>query len=187
MPKKRNFNEDKPVKKLKEAHLLSHVTLYLYLGSLDDITLGIGKACALILFTYVGLRITSITYENAWGYLNGFYGQLFIVEFVLFAVAPIMFFYGVQKKSVGVVQFAALGTMIAIILNRLNTVYITFNWQLGHHELFYWKEVIVVISILIIEVLVYRWIVNRMPVLRQHPDYIGEDLIFFFDPRLMFK
>jgi len=146
-----------------------------YLGSLDEITLGIGKACSLILFTYVGLRLASISYEDAWGYLNGFYGQLFIVEFVLFAVAPIMFFYGVQKKSVGVVQFAALGTMIAIILNRLNTVYITFNWQLGHHELFYWKEVIVVISILIIEVLVYRWIVNRMPVLRQHPDYIGEE------------
>ena len=146
-----------------------------YLGSLDDITLGIGKACALILFTYVGLRLASITYENAWGYLNTSYGMWFLVEFVLFALAPIIFFYGVQKKSAGTVQFAALTTMIAIILNRLNTVYITFNWQLPHRELFYWKEVIVVITLLTIEVLVYRWIVNRMPVLRQHPDFIGDE------------
>ncbi len=146
-----------------------------YLSSLDEITLGIGKACALILFTYVGLRLTSITYENAWGYLDGPYGQWFLVEFMLFALAPLMFFYGVQRKSVGTVQISALVTMIAIILNRLNTVYITFNWQFPHRELFYWKEVIVVISVLTIEILVYRWIVNRMPVLRQHPDYIGEE------------
>lgn len=146
-----------------------------YLASLDEITLGIGKACALILFTYVGLRLTSITYENAWGYLEGAYGMWFLVEFLLFALAPLMFFYGVQKKNVGTVQISALVTMIAIILNRLNTVYITFNWQLPHRELFYWKEVIVVIAVLTIEVLVYRWIVNRMPVLRQHPDFIGEE------------
>jgi len=65
--------------------------------------------------------------------------------------------------------------MIAIILNRLNTAYITFNWHFPHKELFYWKEVIVVIAVLTIEILVYRWIVNRMPVLRQHPDFIGEE------------
>ena len=146
-----------------------------YLSSLDEITLGIGKACALILFTYVGLRLTSITYENAWGYLEGPYGMWFLVEFLLFALAPLMFFYGVQKKNVGTVQISALVTMIAIILNRLNTAYITFNWHFPHKELFYWKEVIVVIAVLTIEILVYRWIVNRMPVLRQHPDFIGEE------------
>jgi len=146
-----------------------------YLQSLDGITLGIGKTCALILFTYVGLRLTSITYENAWGYLNTSYGLWFLLEFIMFALAPIMFFHGVQSRKVGTVQVAALLTMIAIIFNRLNTTYITFNWQLPHRELFYWKEVIVVIAVLTIEILVYRWIVNRMPVLRQHPDYIGEE------------
>lgn len=146
-----------------------------YLSSLDDITLGIGKACSLILFTYVGLRLTSIAYENAWGYLNTPYGHWFLLEFIMFAVAPILLFYGVQIKSVGTVQFGALLAMIAIVFNRLNTTYITFNWQIPHHELFYWKEVIVVIAVLTIEVLVYRWIVNRMPVLRQHPEYIGDE------------
>ncbi len=146
-----------------------------YLSSLDEITLGIGKACSLILFTYVGLRLTSITYENAWGYLNTPYGHWFLLEFIMFAVAPILLFYGVQIKNVGTVQFGALLAMIAIVFNRLNTTYITFNWQIPHRELFYWKEVIVVIAVLTIEVLLYRWIVNRMPVLRQHPDFIGDE------------
>ncbi len=146
-----------------------------YLSSLDDITLGIGKAAALILFTYVGLRLASITYEDAWGYLSTPYGHWFLVEFMLFALAPIMFFYAVQRKNVGLVQVSALVTMVAIILNRLNTAYITFNWQFTGRELFYWKEVIVVLAVLTIEILVYRWIVNRMPVLRQHPDYTGDE------------
>lgn len=147
-----------------------------YLSSIDGITLGIGKAVAFILFTYVGLRLTSITYENNWGYLNSAYGEWFLLEFALFAVAPILLFYAIQKKkNVGLVQIGCLMGAIAIVLNRLNTAYITFNWQFPHRELFYWKEVIVVVSILIIEVIVYRWIVKRMPVLRQHPEYIGQE------------
>ncbi len=146
-----------------------------YLSSLDDITLGLGKACSLILFTYVGLRLTSITYESAWGYLNTPYGHWFLIEFIMFAIAPLLLFYGVQIKNVGIVQFGALLAMIAIVFNRLNTTYITFNWQIPHRELFYWKEVIVVIAVLTIEILLYRWIVNRMPVLREHPDYIGDE------------
>src|SRR3972149_4142940 len=146
-----------------------------YLSNLDGITLGIGKAAAMILFTYVGLRLAAITYENSWGYLNSPYGLWFLIEFSLFAIAPLLLFYAIQRKNVGLVQVGALVTMVAIILNRLNTVYITFNWQFPHHELFYWKEVIVVIAVLTIEILLYRWIVNRMPVLRQHPDYIGDE------------
>ncbi|MDL5502794.1 MAG: hypothetical protein QSU88_06210, partial [Candidatus Methanoperedens sp.] len=61
--------------------------------------------------------------------------------------------------------------MIGIILNRFNLTLLTFNYQIPRGELFYWKEVLVVISVVIIQVLVYRWIVNRMPVLRDHPDY----------------
>lgn len=146
-----------------------------YLSSLDSITLGIGKASSFILFTYVGLRLSSIAYEDAWGYLHTPYGHWFLFEFMLFAILPFLFYYGVQKKNVGIVQFSALLTMVAVILNRLNITLIAFNWQLSERVLFYWKEVIVVIAVLTIEVLVYRWVVNRMPVLRQHPDYLGDE------------
>ncbi len=146
-----------------------------YLGSLDNITLGIGKAASFILFTYVGLRLSSLAYEDAWKYLDTPYGHWFLFEFILFALLPLLFYYGVQRKSVGIVQFSALLTMLAVIINRLNISIIALNWQLPNRELFFWKEGVVVIAVLTIEVFVYRWIVTRMPVLRQHPDYIGDE------------
>ncbi|MBE0522259.1 MAG: polysulfide reductase NrfD [Candidatus Methanoperedenaceae archaeon] len=136
-----------------------------YRDNLDNITLGIGKATSFILFTYVGLRLSSIAYENAWGYINTPFGHWFLLEFMLFAALPFMFYYGVKIRNVGLVQFSALLTMVAIIINRLNISIIAFNWKLPGHELFFWKEGIVVLSVLTIEILVYRWIVNRMPVL----------------------
>ena len=146
-----------------------------YLASLDGITLGIGKAASFVLFTYVGLRLSSIAYENAWGYIDTPMGHWFLLEFSLFALLPFILYYGVQMKNVGLVQFSSLLTMIAIIMNRLNISLIAFNWKLPDRELFYWKEFVVVIAVLTIEVLVYRWVVNRMPVLREHPDYIGDE------------
>ncbi len=73
--------------------------------------------------------------------------------------------------NVGLVQFAALLTIIGIVINRLNVSLIALNWQLPHRELFNWKEFLIVIAVITIMILVYRWIVNRMPVLREHTEY----------------
>jgi Ni/Fe-hydrogenase subunit HybB-like protein len=146
-----------------------------YLASLDGITLGLGKAASFVLFTYVGLRLISVTHEDAWGYLNTPFGYWFLVEISILGVLPFLFFYGVQKRNIGLIQFTAVLTMIGIILNRFNISLIAFNWQLPNRQLFFWKEAVVVVAVVTIEVLVYRWIVNRMPVLRQHPDYIGDE------------
>ncbi len=145
-----------------------------YLASIDDITLGLGKAASFVLFTYVGLRLISITHEGAWKYLDTSIGHWFLVEIGILGIVPFIYYYGVQKKKVGLVQVAGVFTMIGIILNRLNLTLITFNWQLADRQPFYWKEVVVVMAVVIIEILVYRWIVNRMPVLRDHPDYVGD-------------
>jgi Ni/Fe-hydrogenase subunit HybB-like protein len=146
-----------------------------YLASLDGITLGLGKAASFVLFTYVGLRLISVTHEDAWGYLNTPFGHWFLVEITIFVVLPFLFFYGVHKRNIGLIQFTAVLTMVGIILNRFNISLIAFNWQLPNRELFFWKEAVIVAAVVIIEVLLYRWIVNRMPVLRQHPDYIGDE------------
>jgi Ni/Fe-hydrogenase subunit HybB-like protein len=142
-----------------------------YLASVDDITIGLGKASSFVLFTYLGLRLISITHEGAWNYLNTPIGHWFLVEIALFAIVPFLYYYGVLKRNVKLIQVTGVVTMISIILNRFNLTLITFNWQLPHRELFFWKEALVVISVIIIEILVYRWIVNRMPVLRDHPDF----------------
>lgn len=146
-----------------------------YLSSIDDITLGLGKAASLVFFTYIGLRLVSVTHEGAWKYLNSSYGYLFLVEILILGALPFLYYHGVQNKSPKIIQYTGVLAITGIVLNRFNISLIAFNWQLPHRELFYWKEVIVVIAVLTIQILVYRWIVNRMPVLRQHPDFIGDD------------
>ena len=70
----------------------------------------------------------------------------------------------------GLVRFTALLTIVGIYVNRLNVSLIAFNWRLPHRELFDWRELIIVVAILTIEVLAYRWIVTRMPILREYPE-----------------
>ncbi len=146
-----------------------------YLSSIDDITLGLGKAASFVFFTYLGMRLVSVTHEGAWLYINTPFGHWFLIEISLFGIVPFLYYYGVQHKNVLLIRYAAVMSATAIVMNRLNISLIGFNWQLPDRELFYWKEMIVVAAIIIIQVLTYRWIVNRMPVLRTHPDYINDD------------
>jgi len=71
------------------------------------------------------------------------------------------------------VEYEVPGKVLGVIANRLTVSMFAFNWQLPHREFFYWKEIIVVASIVTIEIVVYRWIVNRMPVHMEHPRYRG--------------
>lgn len=104
--------------------------------------------------------------------LNTPYGYWFLAEIIAFVLAPaILFLYAARKRKVGLIQFTALTTIIGVIINRLNISMIALNWQLPEREFFDWREFVIVVAIVTIEVLVYRWIVNRMPVLREHPDY----------------
>lgn len=142
-----------------------------YLSNIDDITLGLGKAASFVFFTYLGMRLISITHEGAWKYLNTQFGHWFLVEIFIFGIVPFLYYYGVQNKNLKLIRYTAVLAAIGIIMNRLNISLIAFNWQLPDRELFYWKEMIVVAAVIIIQVLTYRWIVNRMPVLRAHPDF----------------
>ncbi len=146
-----------------------------YLASLDKITLGLGKAASFVLITYFALKVVALVHGNHWDLLNTPYGYWFLVEVLIFILLPcFLFVFGTQKEKVGFVQFTAIFTIIGIIINRLNVSLIALNWQLPHREFFNWKEFLIVIAVITVEILVYRWIVNRMPVLREHPDYKGE-------------
>jgi hypothetical protein len=55
-------------------------------------------------------------------------------------------------------------TVFGIVLNRLNTALITFNWQL-YQEIPHIFEVIVTITVFAIYIVVYRFILYRLPIL----------------------
>jgi hypothetical protein len=71
-------------------------------------------------------------------------------------------------------RFAAFWAVVGVILNRINVSIITLNWLLPHHlkEIIPgWKEAWVVLTIVTIHIMIFRWILNRMPVLHADADY----------------
>ncbi len=148
-----------------------------YLTNLDTITLGLGKAAAFVLVTYLALKIVTLAHSNQWHLLTTPYGYWLIVELVVFITLPcLLFIIATRKQNVGMVQFAAVLAVLGVIVNRFTVSLVALNWQLPHREFFDWREFMIVIAVVTVEILVYRWIVNRMPVLRQHPDYEIEDM-----------
>lgn len=138
----------------------------------DRLTIGLGKAASLVLFTYFCLKWIGVAHGNQWDLLSTPWGHWFLTEIFVFVLLPcFLFLFGVRNRSVGLVQFTAFFTILGLIINRFNVSLIALNWKLPHREFFHWKELIIVISIITIEILAYRWIVNRMPVHREHPVY----------------
>jgi Ni/Fe-hydrogenase subunit HybB-like protein len=61
--------------------------------------------------------------------------------------------------------------VIGIVLNRVNTSLVAFNWNAPERYYPLWTEVVLTIGVITMGVLAFRWIVNRMAILYDHPDY----------------
>lgn len=142
---------------------------------LDKLTLGLAKGGALILYLYFWLKIIGVAHEHQWSLLTTSYGHWWLVEVVGFILAPaFMFLFAVRNLTASLARIAAVWTVVGLVLNRLNVSVIALNWNAAERYIPNWKEVAITISIFTIGVLVYQFIVNRMPILLQHPDYAGE-------------
>lgn len=143
---------------------------------LDEITLSLGKAGALVLFAYFGMKLIGLAHGNHWALLNTGYGMWYLVELLGFVLLPcILYSAGVKHRNASLVRFTGFWTVIGIILNRLNISVIAFNYQLPS-ELRYvpsWMEIAVTLMLCTIGVLAFRWIVERMPIMAEHPRYRG--------------
>jgi Ni/Fe-hydrogenase subunit HybB-like protein len=138
----------------------------------DRLTIGLGRAASLVLITYFCLKWVGVAHGNHWDLLNTSWGHWFLVEVFGFALLPcFLFAYGVRTRSAGLIRFTAFLTILGIVANRLTVSMFALNWKLPHREFVYWKELILVVTVITVEILVYRWIVNRMPVHRDHPDF----------------
>ncbi len=139
--------------------------------------LGLGKAGALVSFAYFFLKLQGVVDGHAWGYLSTPYGAWFLVEILGFILLPsILFAYGAHSGKVLSVRIAAVLMVLGIVLNRLNVSVIAFNWQLPRAERYVpsWMEIVVSITLVTIGVLAFRWIVNRMPIMREDPAFPQE-------------
>jgi len=133
--------------------------------NLDKLTLGLAKGASMGLITYLVIKFIAVAHENEWVYLTTGWGAWWLLEIFLGVLVPLFLFaYGIHNKQVGLVRVAAFFTVAGIVLNRLNTALITFNWKL-YQEVPHVFEVIISITIFAIYIATYRFILNRLPIL----------------------
>lgn len=138
----------------------------------NGIILGLAKVCAVAMFVYLFAKLIVLIHGQHWELLSTKMGLWYLVEVVGFVLIPfILFVFSVRNSNVFTVKVASILTMIGIMLNRLNVSVIAFKWDMPNHYVPTWMEIEVTFCIIFIEIWVFRWIINRMPVLRQDPRY----------------
>jgi Ni/Fe-hydrogenase subunit HybB-like protein len=146
-----------------------------FLTNLDPQTVGLGKAACIVMFVYFALRLIGVAHDDNWALLGTTYGLWWLTEVLLFTLVPgIVLTAGVKRRSARTVRWGAFGALAGVILNRLNVSILMFNWNLPNHFrdiIPPAREVAIVLSIITFHILLFRWILNRMPVLREHPDF----------------
>ncbi len=137
---------------------------------------GLSKICAGAMFAYFFLQLLVFIHDKNWGLLNTPMGYWFLLEMVGFVLIPmILFYYSYRRNNILLIRVAAILTMIGIILNRLNVSVIGFNWDAPVHYIPSWMEIVVTLAVIFTEIWIFRWIVNRMPVLRESPEWAKEE------------
>lgn len=134
-------------------------------ADLDELTLGLGKAAALVTFAYFFLKVQGVVDGHAWHHLATGWGAWFLVELLGFVALPCaLFAWGVRHRKVRVVRVAAALGVLGIVVNRLNIAVVALNWQSPHRYVPSWMEIVISLTLVTIGVLLFRWICNRMPI-----------------------
>lgn len=138
----------------------------------DEILFGLAKGSAGVMFAYLFLKMVDLIHGHRWGYLATGWGAWYLLEVVgLVAVPVAVYIHGIRNRSVRVVQWGAVLTALGVILNRLNISVIAFKWYSTNHYVPSLLEVWVTAAVISLEIWVFRFMVSRMPIIRQHPDF----------------
>lgn len=136
---------------------------------------GLSKICAVAMFAYFFLQLLVFLHGKHWDLLGTPMGYWFLTEMLGFVVLPmILFFVSAKSGSTLLTRIAAILTMLGIIINRLNVTVIGFKWNTPGHYVPSWMEIVVTLAVIFTEIWIFRWVINRMPVLRESPAWVKE-------------
>jgi len=146
----------------------------------DGIILGLAKGAVGALFAYIFIKMIDFVHYRQWSLLGTRMGYWFLLEMVGFVMVPTaLFLLGIRRRSVKLVQVTAFITALGVILNRLNVSVIAFKWYEPNHYVPAWGEIVVTLAVISMELWVFRWVINRMPVLasphEEHEDKVVEE------------
>ena len=142
----------------------------------NGIIQGLSKICAGAMFAYFFLQILVFIHNKNWDLLNTPMGYWFLVEMLGFVLVPmLLFYYSYRRNNILMIRIAAILTMVGVILNRLNVTVIGFRWNAPTHYVPSWMEIVVTLTVIFTEIWIFRWVINRMPVLRESPSCVKEE------------
>lgn len=142
----------------------------------NGILTGLSKICAGAMFAYFFLKVLVFIHGKQWDLLNTPMGYWFLFEMIGLVLVPMaMFIYSYRTSNILMVRIAAIITMIGIIINRLNVTVIGFRWDAPNHYIPSWMEIVVTLAVIFTEIWIFRWVINRMPVLRDSPAWVKEE------------
>jgi Ni/Fe-hydrogenase subunit HybB-like protein len=142
------------------AHAASH----------DEILIILAKVAVGAMFVYLGVQGIVILHGEHLHELSTGWGLWWLLEVVGFVALPmIVYSLGVYRRSVPIVVAAAVFTGLGVILNRMNVSVIAFKWDSPHHYYPALAEYVVTAAVISAEIWAFRWIVLRMPVVRESP------------------
>jgi Ni/Fe-hydrogenase subunit HybB-like protein len=147
-----------------------------HLAEKDTVALGFGKAAALVLAGYFIIKVIGIAADNNWHYLSTGYGAWYLIELLGFVALPcFLYAVGVRDKNLSLIKWTSALTVFGIVVNRFNVSMVAFNYHLPSSERYFpsWMEIGISIFIVTIGVVLFRFIVTRMPILNEHAGYKG--------------
>jgi len=148
-----------------------------HLGESDGLTMGFGKAASIVLAGYFTIKVIGIAADNNWHHLATGWGAWYLVELIGFVALPcFLFTMGVRDGNLKLIRYTAVWTVLGIIVNRLNVSVIAFNYHLPAADRYFphFWEIVTAVFIVTLGIIAYRFIVNNMPVLYEHPEYKEE-------------
>ena len=138
---------------------------------------GLSKICAGTMFAYFFLQLLVFIHGQHWELLNTGMGHWFLLEMLGFVLFPmILFFISYRNNNITLIKVAAFLTMIGVIMNRLNVSIIGYRWDAAIRYVPSWMEVVVALAVIFTQIWIFRWVINRMPVLRDSPSWAHENI-----------
>jgi len=142
----------------------------------NSIISGLSKICAVTMFAYFFLQLLVFVHSKRWELLNTPMGYWYLLEMFGFVLLPMMlFFYSYRRNNILMIKIAAVMTMLGVIMNRLNVTVIGFKWTEAIRYIPTWMEFAVTLAVIFTEIWIFRWVINRMPVLREPPSWVEEN------------
>jgi Ni/Fe-hydrogenase subunit HybB-like protein len=141
----------------------------------NNIIRGLSKICAITMFAYFFLQLLVFVHGKRWDLLNTPMGYWYLLEMFGFVLMPMtLFFYSYRRNSIFLIKVAAVLTMLGVIMNRLNVTVIGFKWTEAIRYVPTWMEFAVTLAVIFTEIWIFRWVIKRMPVLREPPAWANE-------------